>query len=100
MKISEEQKQATAVETLFSVLADPTRCRILMYLASAGKEGKCVSDVAETLKLSHSATSHQLNKMERLDIVERYRVGQSIYYNLAKTDVAKKLLKALKLFYR
>jgi len=99
MKMSDEQKKAMDVAALFSVLSDPTRCRILMYLATAGKEGKCVYEVAEAVQLTHSATSHQLNKMEGLKIVECYRMGQTICYYIAKTDVSKKLLKALKMFY-
>jgi DNA-binding transcriptional ArsR family regulator len=61
------------------VLADPTRVQILRALA---KEELCVCDLAQSVSLSVSATSHQLKLMRDLRLV-RYRMdGKLAFYSL------------------
>ena len=93
-------KQATEAAAMFAIIADPTRCRIINLLVEAKKNGQCVFEVAESIGLTHSAASHQLNKMEALGVVECKRDGQTMCYQLSNTDIAKKLVKALNLAYK
>jgi len=71
-----------AVERLartFKALGDPTRSR-LVYALSV--EELCVSELAEALGASLSATSHQLRILRDLEIVRVRRAGKSQLYAL------------------
>ena len=63
----------------FRALGDPTRSK-LVYALSLGE--LCVSDLAEALGASLSATSHQLRILRDLDIVRVRRSGKSQLYAL------------------
>ena len=70
--------EATEVARL---LSDPTRVRILVALKTA-TDDMCVNEIAEAVGSSHSATSHQLSKLEALNVVECFRDGQKMCYEL------------------
>jgi DNA-binding transcriptional ArsR family regulator len=65
---------------LFATLADTTRLRILEALAHGEL---CVGELAATLNLSQSATSHQLRILRDLRLVKPRRAGRSVFYSLA-----------------
>ena len=64
----------------FKVLAHPTRIRILRALA---QEELCVCDLAQVLGLSVSATSHQLQAMRRMKLVQYRMDGKLAYYSMS-----------------
>ncbi|HEY6193466.1 MAG TPA: metalloregulator ArsR/SmtB family transcription factor [Candidatus Eisenbacteria bacterium] len=64
---------------MFRALGDPTRSK-LVYALSLGE--LCVSDLAQVLGASLSATSHQLRILRDLDIVHVRRAGKSQLYTL------------------
>ena len=63
----------------FRALGDPTRSKMVLALSL---EEMCVSDLAEALGASLSATSHQLRILRDLDIVRVRRSGKSQLYAL------------------
>jgi len=63
----------------FKALGDPSRSRLVLALSAAEM---CVSDLAETVGASLSATSHQLRILRDLDIVRVRRAGRSQLYHL------------------
>lgn len=71
---------ATAVASLFAILADPSRARILHLLAIA--DDLCVCDIALVLGMSVSALSHQLRFLRERGAVSRRKMGRIAYYNL------------------
>ena len=71
---------ATAVASLFGILADPSRARILHLLAIA--DDLCVCDIALVLGMSVSALSHQLRFLRDRGAVSRRKVGRIAHYNL------------------
>ncbi len=73
---------AHRVADVFSVLADPTRTRIVHLLALSPRE-LCVCDIALVLGLSVSALSHQLRFLRERGLCERRREGRLMYYRLA-----------------
>jgi len=83
----------------FRLLADQTRCRILLLL-NKKKEGLCVYEIAEALGMTHSATSHQLGSLERGGILESFREGQTICYSIAKTPHAQTFVRVLRSMHR
>ena len=63
----------------FRALGDPTRSK-MVYALSLGE--LCVSDLAQALGATPSATSHQLRILRDLDIVHVRREGKSQLYKL------------------
>src|SRR5215831_4687128 len=77
-----EIDRATSV---FALLADPTRARILHALSLVPR--LCVCDVAASLGVSESAVSHQLRLLRVGGLVSRAREGRIAYYSLADEHV-------------
>ena len=64
---------------IFRVLGDPTRVRILDVLS---RSEVCVQDLANALRLSESAVSHQLRLLRGARIVRARRAGRNVFYAL------------------
>lgn len=71
--------QTQALAALFRALADPTRVRLI---AALEQTELCVGDLAATVGLSDSATSHHLRLLRSLGLVRTRREGRAIYYSL------------------
>lgn len=70
------KKHAEFVSQWFKVLADPTRIRIV---AAPAQGERCVCDLADHLKMTPSALSHQLRTLRLQRIVTPRRDGTTIY---------------------
>ena len=73
---------------IFRLLADPTRLKILELLFRSKKK-LCVHEIAEIVGASQSATSHQLAKLESRGIVNCFRLGQMMCYEINQSSLAK-----------
>lgn len=70
---------------LFKVFGDSTRVKILFLLF---QKGECsVKIISEELRVSQSATSHQLRILKNARLVKNVREGQSLIYSLADSHV-------------
>ena len=69
---------------LFKIFGDSTRIRILYVLFEAEM---CVCDIAEVLKMTQSAISHQLRILKQAKLVKNRREGKIVYYSLADDHV-------------
>lgn len=69
---------------LFRILGDSTRMRILFVLVESEA---CTCDLAEVLKMTSSAISHQLKALQRAKLVKSRREGRAVYYSLADDHV-------------
>ncbi len=69
---------------LFKVFGDSTRMKILLALCETEM---CVGDLAEELKMTESAISHQLRLLKQADLVVGKRDGKSVIYSLADDHV-------------
>ena len=70
---------APGVAGLFSVLADPTRLRLLAALASGEL---CVCDLAAATGVNRTTVSHQLRVLREGRLVRSRREGRVIFYAL------------------
>lgn len=73
-----------AMSEFFSLLADPTRLKIVIALRTSEL---CVQDIAMTIGLSVSAVSHQLRLLKAAKIVKYRREGKMMYYSLDDAHV-------------
>ena len=67
--------------SIFSVLGDPTRIKIIFALSR--KKELCVCDIANILGLTISAASHQLLKLRDKRAVKIRNDGNMAYYSLS-----------------
>ena len=84
---------AAAVASLFGILADPSRARILHLLAISEVE-LCVCDIALVLGMSVSALSHQLRYLRERGAVEGRKVGRIVHYRLVDEHIRHLVLDA------
>ncbi len=77
MEYSSTDEQAT----LFSVLADPTRLKLLRLLAQQRKsDALCVTELAFRLGVTQSAVSQHLRILKSANLVTGERRGYHVHY--------------------
>ena len=81
------------VTALMGALSSPTRIRALFALLEAGELP--AGELAKAVKMSPSATSHQLRVLRDLGLVRRRREGQRVFYVLADDHLGVLLKEAL-----
>ena len=69
---------------LFKVFGDTTRIKIMYALH---EDEMCVCAIADLLKMTQSAISHQLKVLKAANLVASRREGKTIYYRLADEHV-------------
>ncbi|MFA6271614.1 MAG: metalloregulator ArsR/SmtB family transcription factor [Patescibacteria group bacterium] len=82
--LGKNSKHIKIQSDLCNVLSDPTRIKILLLLKHYNEI--CVSDIAFVLNISVSAVSHQLNMMERSNIITKHKMGKRVCYLLETGD--------------
>ena len=70
---------AENMASLFGILGDPTRLRVLTAL-SGGE--LCVNDLAQASGINRTTVSHQLRVLRTHRLVRRRRDGKAVYYQL------------------
>lgn len=73
-------EQAMMVESLFEVLANDTRLRLLHEIAR--REEVCVTELALALEMKPQAISNQLQRLQDKSIVAGRRNGNNVYYRI------------------
>lgn len=87
-----KEQTFTHLADLFSALSDPTRLRIISVLL----EGEMnVGDIAERLKMTESAVSHQLRGLRQMKLLRSRKNGRQVYYALDDDHVTKLYLLGL-----
>ena len=79
-KAAPAEETTYRVASMFQILADPIRVRIVHALAH---EELCVCDVAAVVGLSISATSHQLKRLRDQGVVRFRKDGRMAFYRLS-----------------
>ena len=84
MKLTE--LKAIKLAELFSALSDASRVRLISLLM----EGEMsVSALAEELKMTESAVSHQLRGLRQMHLVRARKHGRQVFYSLDDDHVTK-----------
>mgnify|MGYP001366050028 CR=1 FL=1 len=94
-EVSDKMPDDTVVYELsdfFKVLCDSTRMKIMWAL---DMHEMCVCDLAEILKMTKSAISHQLKVLRQAKLVRFRRDGKNVFYSLADDHVKDIIEKAL-----
>lgn len=86
-------EQAVLVESLFEILANDTRLRLLHEIAR--HDEVCVSDLAKALEMRLQAISNQLQRLVDRSIVVGRREGNNVYYRIIDQCIVILLERAL-----
>jgi DNA-binding transcriptional ArsR family regulator len=86
-------EDAIRLSETFSVLADPTRTKIIYALS---KDDLCVCDIASILGISVSAVSHQLRILRNMRLVKFRKESKMVYYSLDDDHINKLFNEGLK----
>jgi ArsR family transcriptional regulator, lead/cadmium/zinc/bismuth-responsive transcriptional repressor len=73
-------QQARELMSLFKVLANDTRLRLLHALVQNGE--LCVTSLAEVLNMKPQAVSNQIQRLADQGILESRRQGLNVYYKV------------------
>ena len=84
MKLTE--LKAIKLAELFSALSDASRVRIISLLIDGEMS---VGVLAEELKMTESAVSHQLRGLRQMRLVRARKAGRRVFYNLDDDHVAR-----------
>ncbi|MFN8382638.1 MAG: metalloregulator ArsR/SmtB family transcription factor [Anaerolineales bacterium] len=84
MKLTE--LKAIQLAELFSALSDASRVRIISLLMEGEKS---VSSLAEDLKMTESAVSHQLRGLRQMHLVRARKSGRQVFYSLDDDHVSR-----------
>ena len=84
MNISEPK--ATQLAELFSALSDTSRIRIVAILLEGEQS---VSALANGLKMTDSAVSHQLRGLRQMHLVRARKAGRQVFYTIDDDHVSR-----------
>ncbi|MGV1007286.1 MAG: ArsR/SmtB family transcription factor [Dermatophilaceae bacterium] len=74
--------QAAELSAVFKALADPTRIRLLQYLARSGGGTVCACHLPAALGISQPTLSFHMKKLHEGGLVHRHRHGRWVHYTV------------------
>ncbi len=80
---------------MLKVVADPTRLRLIHFIARAGGD-VCACDPVDALGLSQPTISHHLKILSEAGLLDREKRGRWVHYTL-RPDVLAEITAALAL---
>ena len=86
LKNKPKEKELENLTTLFKILGDSTRTKILWIL---DHHEMCVCDIANVLNMTKSSISHQLAILREAGIVRFRRKGKEVYYTLDDEHISR-----------
>ena len=86
LKNKPKEKELENLTTLFKILGDSTRPKILWIL---DHHEMCVCDIANVLNMTKSSISHQLAILREAGIVRFRRNGKEVYYTLDDEHISR-----------
>lgn len=78
-RLLDQTPSASEIASLFAILGDATRMRVLLALGSGEL---CVTDLSAATGVNRTTISHQLRVLRRHRFVQRRREGKVVYYTL------------------
>ena len=74
--------QAAQLSAVFKALADPTRIRLLQYLAGSEGGTACACHLPAALGISQPTLSFHLKKLTQAGLIHRHRRGRWVHYTV------------------
>ncbi len=86
LKKMPEENTLLNLASLYKLIGDTTRCKILFAL---DQKEMCVCDLANVLNMTKSSISHQLASLRKNKIVKCKKIGKEVYYSLDDDHIVK-----------
>ena len=74
--------EATVLAATFKALADPTRVRLLRYLAESEAGTACACHLPDALGISQPTLSFHMNKLHDAGLVSREKRGRWVHWTV------------------
>lgn len=74
--------EAEELAIVLRALADPTRVRLLQYLAESESGTACACHLPDALGITQPTLSHHMRKLHDAGLVERERRGRWVHYTV------------------
>lgn len=81
--------EAEELATVLRALADPTRVRLLQYLAESASGTACACHLPDALGITQPTLSHHMRKLHDAGLVERERRGRWVHYTVRPEALAR-----------
>lgn len=76
-----DAEDAADLAAMLKVVADPTRLRLLHFIAQSGGD-VCACDPVEALEVSQPTVSHHLKILSEAGLLDRDKRGRWVHYTL------------------
>lgn len=83
------RNEAEDLATVLRALADPTRIRLLQYLAESESGTACACHLPDALGITQPTLSHHMRKLHDAGLVERERRGRWVHYTVRPEALAR-----------
>lgn len=74
--------RAEALAAVFKALADPTRVRLLQYLAGSESGTACACHLPSALEISQPTLSFHMRKLHEAGVVDRDKRGRWVHWTV------------------
>ena len=88
------RKTIRRTSRVFKALSHPTRLKILRLLSL---RDMCVCEFMAVLDATQPTTSHHLNILENMGLIEERREGKWVFYSIARTEKMKRIQQLIQL---
>lgn len=82
------EAEADALARVFKALADPTRVRLLRYLAGSDSGTACACHLPAALGISQPTLSFHMRKLHEAGLVERDKRGRWVHWTVQPRSLA------------
>ncbi|MFK5633927.1 MULTISPECIES: ArsR/SmtB family transcription factor [unclassified Ornithinimicrobium] len=83
------REQADELADVFKALADPTRVRLLQYLAESQSGTACACHLPTALGVSQPTLSFHMRKLHDAGLVTREKRGRWVHYSIRPESLAR-----------
>lgn len=81
-------QEADALASIFKALADPTRVRLLRYLAESAAGTACACHLPDALGISQPTLSFHMGKLHDAGLVAREKRGRWVHWTVRPESLA------------
>src|SRR4051812_47516351 len=82
-----DEDEAATLARAFGALSDPTRIRLLSFIASADADEVCACDLVDVSGRSQPTVSHHMKVLHDAGLVTREKRGLWVWYRLVPTQL-------------
>ena len=91
-KIIPDEEFSIEAASIYALLSDSTRLRILYLLKD---RELCVLNISKVINMSSPAISHHLKTLKQMKVLTSKRIGQKVHYSISDNEQGRLVSKLL-----